>query len=186
MPYINEDQAVRAARLAASRAGMDSLLLAVHDERRQGFIATVNQAFAVSRSPWFGYMAQDAFAGRNWLSLAVDAMQSKKAGLLGFNDGKWQGQLAAFGLAERTWAQTVYGGTFFHAAYRSHFADTELTLIAREQGRYVYEPHSLLMEVDWDKESAAVSAVDRALYRSRVASGFDSRVHNRQLLQLFS
>ena len=186
MPYIDETQALRAARLAASRAGLDSLLLAVHDESRQGFIATINQAFAATRSPWFGYMAQDAFAGRNWLSLAVNALQSRKAGLLGFNDGKWQGQLAAFGLAERTWAQSVFGGAFFHAAYRSHFADTELTLIAREQGRYVYEPHSLLMEVDWDKESAAVSAVDRALYRSRVATGFEARVHNPQLLQLFA
>ncbi len=185
MPFIDEGQALRAANLAASRAGVASLLLAVHDEGRQGFIATVNQAFAATRSPWFGYMAQDAFAGRDWLALAVQAMRAKQAGLLGFNDGKWQGQLAAFGLAERAWAQTVYGGTFFHAAYLSHFADTELTLIAREQGRYVYEPHSVLVEVDWEKERAPVNPGDRALYASRAARGFDARVHKQQLLQLF-
>ena len=185
MPYTDEAQASRAANLAASRAGVPSILLAVHDEDRQGFIATVNQAFALTRSPWFGYMAQDAFAGRAWLSLAVRALKAKNAGLLGFNDGKWHGQLAAFGLAERAWAQSVYGGAFFHGAYGSHYADTELTLIAREQGRYVYEPNSVLLEVDWDKERSAVSASDRALFKARAAEGFDARVHNPQLLQLF-
>ena len=185
LPYTDAAQAARAARLAATRAGAPALLLAVHDEARQGFIATINQAFAATRSPWFGYMAQDAFAGRTWLALALRALQLKNAGLLGFNDGKWQGQLAAFGLAERAWAQSVYGGDFFHSAYRSHYADTELTVIAREQGRYVYEPNSVLVEADWDKESASVDPTDRALYKARAATGFDARVHSPQLLQLF-
>jgi hypothetical protein len=185
MPFTDVAQATRAARLAAARAGTPALLLAVHDEARQGFIATVNQAFAATRSPWFGYMAQDAFAGRAWLALALRALQAKNAGLLGFNDGKWQGQLAAFGLAERVWSESVYGGDFFHRAYRSHYADTELTVIAREQGRYVYEPNSVLVEADWDKESAGVNPTDRALYKARAAAGFDARVHNPQLLQLF-
>ena len=185
MPYTNEGDARRAARLAASRAGVASLLLAVHDEGRQGFIASVNQAFAVTQSPWFGYMAQDAFAGRSWLSLAVLALQTKNAGLLGFNDGKWQGQMAAFGLAERVWAESVYGGAFFYPGYGSHYADAELTLIARDQERYVYEPNSVLVEADWDKESAGVNPSDRALYKSRAANGFDARVHKPQLLQLF-
>jgi len=185
MPFIDVAQAKRAARLAATRAGAPALLLAVHDEARQGFIATVNQAFAATRSPWFGYMAQDAFAGRAWLALALRALQANNAGLLGFNDGKWQGQLAAFGLAERVWAHSVYGGDFFHSAYNSHYADTELTVIAREQGRYVYEPNSVLVEVDWDKESASVSPADRALYKERASAGFDARVHNPQLLKLF-
>jgi hypothetical protein len=185
MPYTDAAQATRAARLAAARAGAPSMLLAVHDELRQGFIATVNQAFAATRSPWFGYMAQDAFAGRAWLALALRALQAKNAGLLGFNDGKWQGQLAAFGLAERGWAQSVYGGDFFYHDYRSHYADIELTVIAREHGRYVYEPNSVLVEADWEKESAGVNPADRALYKARAQSGFDARVHNPKLLQLF-
>ncbi|MDH4480049.1 MAG: hypothetical protein QE283_09265 [Rhodoferax sp.] len=185
MPFTDVVQAMRAARLAGTRAGAPALLLAVHDEVRQGFIATVNQAFAATRSPWFGYMAQDAFAGRAWLALALRAMQARGAGLLGFNDGKWQGQLAAFGLAERAWSESVYSGDFFHSAYRSHYADTELTVIAREQGRYVYEPNSVLVEADWEKDSAGVNPADRALYKARAAAGFDARVRNPQLLQLF-
>jgi hypothetical protein len=34
--------------------------------------------------------------------------QAKQAGLLGFNDGKWQGQLASFGLADRAWAESIH------------------------------------------------------------------------------
>ena len=34
--------------------------------------------------------------------------QAKQAGLLGFNDGKWQVQLASFGLADRTWAESIH------------------------------------------------------------------------------
>lgn len=186
MPFTDLAQATRAARFAAGRAGVASLLLAVHDEARQGFIATANQAFAATQSPWFGYMAQDAFAGRSWLALALQALKTKNAGLLGFNDGKWQGQLASFGLADRAWARAVYGGDFFYAGYSSHFADTELTLIAREQGRYAYEPNSVLVEADWDKEGSAVNAADRALYQKRATAGFDDRVRNPQLLRLFS
>ena len=185
MPYINEPQARRAAEFAAHRAGTDGLLLAIHDEQRQGFIATVNQAFKATRSPWFGYMAQDAYAGRSWLALALKAMHAKQAGLLGFNDGKWQGQLASFGLADRAWAESNYGGDFFDPGYCSHYADTELTLIARQQGRYVYEPNSVLLEVDWHKESAAVNPADRQRFKARALHGFDGRVTDPRLQTLF-
>ena len=67
-----------------------------------------------------------------WLALAVRAMEQQRASLLGFNDGKWHGQLAAFGLARRSWADSVYGGDLFFSGYRRHYADAELTLVARE------------------------------------------------------
>jgi len=185
MPFIDEPQARRAAEFATQRAGADGLLLAIYDEQRQGFIATVNQAFRATTSPWFGYMAQDAFAGRSWLALALKTIQAKQAGLLGFNDGKWQGQLASFGLAERQWAEANYDGDFFEPGYASHYADTELTLIARQQGRYVYEPNSVLLEVDWNKENAVVNAADRKRYRERAQLGFDGRVTNPRLKTLF-
>jgi len=185
MPFIDELQARRAAEFAAHRAGAEGLLLAIHDEQRHGFIATVNQAFKATRSPWFGYMAQDAYAGRSWLALALKAMQAKQAGLLGFNDGKWQGQLASFGLADRAWAESNYGGDFFDPGYSSHYADTELTLIARQQGRYVYEPNSVLIEVDWSKESAAVNPEDRKRYRARALQGFEGRVTDPRLTSVF-
>ena len=199
MPFTDQGMALKAANLAASRAGslklnevildvcQESILLAIHDTARQGFVSTINLAFAATQSPWFGYRAQDAFAGRNWLALALQKMQSQKeASLLAFNDGKWQGQLASFGLARREWVDKVYSGAFFFQGYQSHFADAELTLVARQQSVYAYEPQSVLMEVDWQKDQASVNDSDRRLFNTRKHTGFGNRVTDPQWLQLIS
>lgn len=184
MPCTDRALAERAAQLACSRARTDGLLVAVLDAQRQGFVSVLNQVFRASQSPWLGYMAQDAFAGRDWMALALDALKARSGGLLGFNDGKWHGQLASFGLASREWVQSVYGGDFFFAGYRSHFADAELTLVARQQGRYVYEPESVLLEVDWSKEQSGVHAPDRSLFRARAMQGYGQRVSDPALINL--
>lgn len=186
MPCTDVDAAQRAMALACSRAQSDGLMVAVLDADRLGFVALANRVFRMSQSPWFGYLAQDAFAGRDWLALALKALQQPSAGLLGFNDGKWHGQLASFGLVSRPWAETVYGGDLFFAGYRSHFADVELTLVARQQGRYVYEPDSVLMEVDWGKDQAGVHADDRSLFKARAMQGYGQRVTDPALLGLFA
>jgi len=186
MPCTDVAAARRAMALACSRAKSDGLMVAVLDSDRMGFVALANQVFRLSQSPWFGYMAQDAFAGRDWMALALKALQKPSAGLLGFNDGKWHGQLASFGLASRAWAEKVYGGDLFFPGYRSHFADVELTLVARQQGCYVYEPNSVLMEVDWDKDQAKVHADDRSLFKARGRQGYGQRVSDPDLLGLFA
>lgn len=184
MPCVDAAQGQRSATLAAARAGVDGLLLVVHDTQRVGFVAVANAALRQTQSPWVGYMAQDALAGRQWLALALRALEQQRASLLGFNDGKWHGQLAAFGLARRSWAASVYGGDLFFPGYQRHYADAELTLVAREQGVYAYEPASVLVEVDWDKDSRAVDAQDRRLFHERKATGFGGRVHQPGLLSL--
>ena len=192
LPYTDAEMAQRAGQLAAQRAGAKGLVLAVHDTERQGFVATVNLAFAATRSPWLGYMAQDAFAGRDWMALALQALHRQRGVFLGFNDGKWQGALAAFGLASRAWAAANYAGDvgsqgpFFHPSYQRHYADAELTVLAHQAKGYVYEPNSVLVEVDWAKEAQAVHAPDRTLYRQRAAQGFDGRVVDGALLGLFA
>lgn len=186
MPCTDVDAAQRAVKLACARAQADGLMVAVLDSERMGFVALANRVFRLSQSPWFGYLAQDAFAGRDWLALALKALQPPTAGLLGFNDGKWHGQLASFGLVSRPWAETVYGGDLFFPGYRSHFADVELTLVARQQGCYVYDPDSVLMEVDWGKDQAAVHADDRSLFKARAMQGYGQRVTDTALLGLFA
>lgn len=195
MPFTDANMAQRAGLLAAQRAGAKGLVLAVHDTERQGFVATVNQAFAATLSPWLGYMAQDAFAGRDWMALALQALHRQRGLFLGFNDGKWQGALASFGLASRSWAAGNYAteaddvaeqGSFFHPSYQRHYADAELTVLAMQAKGYVYEPNSVLMEVDWAKEAQAVHAPDRAIYRQRAALGFDGRVVDKALQGLFA
>ena len=186
LPYTDALMAQRAAKHAAARAGAPGLVLAVHDAQRQGFVQTVNEVFACSESPWFGYMAQDAFAGREWMALALRTLQERQASLLGFNDGKWHGALAGFGLARRTWAQANYAdGCFFNPAYARHFADVELTLLAMQARCYAYAPQSVLVEVDWAKDKAGVHGPDRSLFHARLAQGFEGRVTDATLLGMF-
>lgn len=185
MPCTDIPMARRAATLMAQRAGAPGHLLLAEDVDGWGFIRIVNQVFKSTRGRYFGYVAQDAFAGRQWLALALDALRRPGKHLLGFNDGKWHGAFAGFGLAERDWASCNYpDGNLFHPAYQRHYADVELSLLAISQGAYVYDARSLLVEVDWAKDEARVEAKDRALYQERSAAGFEGRVQSAELLQM--
>jgi hypothetical protein len=190
MPFTQPAEARRAAQMLSRRAEAPGLILGVYDEAHEGgqgagFVALANIAFRVSESPWFAYVAQDALAGRAWLRLGLAALQRDEAVLAAFNDGKWQGQLAAFGLARRAWANTLYDGDFFFPGYARHYADVELTVLALQQQGLVYDPNAVLMEVDWEKDGKAVNAEDRALYQMRAKGGFGQRVSNPQLLGRF-
>ncbi|HEX4879629.1 MAG TPA: hypothetical protein VFV39_07280 [Limnobacter sp.] len=186
MPYTNRSEAEKACTNAARRSGLkEGLILAVDDQARKGFIEVVNTAFARTDSPWFGYFAQDAFAGRSWLAIATQTLQTSNASLIAFNDGKWAGLLAAFGLARRSWAAGNYAGNFFHAGYLRHYADAELTLLAMQDKQYTYNANSVLVEVDWKKDEAPVHPQDKQLFNQRKANGFGNRVDDVKLLSLF-
>ena len=185
MPFIDAAMAHRAAQLMARRAGVEGLLLCVHDTARIGFVAVANAVFARSIAPQFGYVAQDAFAGRRWLGLALEKLAEKEGGLLAFNDGKWAGVLAAFGLASRDWALGNYGGPLFFSEYQRHYADVELTLIAMQQRKFRFEPLAVLAEIDWEKDGLTVDAADRTLYYRRAQTAFEGKVTNPQLRRLF-
>lgn len=185
MPVIDLDMGKRAALLAASLAKADGLLLVVQDSARMGRVRVHNEVFRRSVSPHYAYLAQDAFTGRDWLALGLAALARREGRFLGFNDGKWHGQMAAFGLVQREWAESQYGGPLFFEGYQRHYADVELTLIAREQGCYAYEPAAMVAEVDWHKEAMAVDPDDKRLFRERASDGFASRVQTPELRALF-
>jgi hypothetical protein len=186
MPYTDTAMAERATALLARRSACEGLLLAVHDEEREGFISVANRIFRASRSPLFGYVAQDAFAGREWGKRALAALRDQKHGLLGFNDGKWSGLLAAFGVARRTWAELNYAGDLFFPGYTAHYADVELTLLALEQGVYAYDPNCIMIEVDYEKDGKPVNQSDQKIFAERKSTGFDRKVNSERLLSLFS
>jgi hypothetical protein len=186
MPFIHPPIAKRTAETLARRAGVNATLVCIFDLKREGFVSIINQAFRSSTSPYVGYLAEDAFPGRDWLKMGLDTLSNQKARLLGFNDGKWQGALAAFGLVERAWAEKNYAGDLFYPQYHQHYADTELTLLAKSDEAYAYNPHSLLLEVDWDKDEKPTNALDKALFQKRTKTGFDQRVNDPHLLEMFS
>lgn len=185
MPFTQPQAAKKTAKLMAERAYHPGQLICVHDDEREGFVTIVNKVFSASNSQWFGYVAQDAFPGRYWLRIAMNTLLSKNAVLLGFNDGKWLGELASFGLANRLWAQQNYSGNFFNPNYFQHYADTELTLFAQANHRYCYNPNSLLVEIDWDKDNKSANIEDKNCFQNRCKNQFDGRINNPNLLRKF-
>lgn len=185
IPFTDVSMVKQSAQLMAKRAQAPGIILAVFDDLQLGFIQIVNQVFQQTESDLFAYVAQDAFAGRAWLKLALDAL-GQQFQFLGFNDGKWAGAVASFGLARRAWAIQNYLGNFFCPQYQSHYADAELTLLAMQEGMYAYEPNSLLVELDWEKDAKHVDQHDRKIFLQRRTLGFDSRVTNPHLLNLIS
>jgi hypothetical protein len=185
MPFTDPVLARRAALLMSARAGAGGLMLAVHDDVEEGFICIANRIFLKSDSPYFGYVAQDAFPGRYWLKHAIALFGNPSVHLIAFNDGKWFGAMAAYGLARRLWASRNYGGPLFYPGYRRHYADAELSLIAAEAGALGYNPHSILVETDLEKDGKPVDARDRKTFRARAATKFDKRIQSSALVHRF-
>jgi hypothetical protein len=172
MPYIDHEQAVRAEEILRVRADHPGLLVLVDDDERMGFIRVANFIYSRTRSPLFGYLAQDAYPGMSWLGQGVEVLKKTGAGLLAFNDGRFFGTVAAFGLARRAWLSTLYGNMLFYPGYKSQYGDTELSTIAFWQKQLVFNPNVLLVEVDYEKHSKANNAEDDALYKARLEAGF--------------
>jgi glycosyltransferase involved in cell wall biosynthesis len=151
MPSIDIPKARETARLLAKRAGMSTRIFIVEDTIRQGFIKTLNQIAARLNTRYVVYLAEDAFPGVNWLNLAYEKLERSGKGLLGFNDGKWHGRIASFGIVRKDWVKDIYGGDIFFSGYKSHRADNELTAIARATNQFIYLPDAVLMEIDIKK-----------------------------------
>jgi len=187
MPWTQADQADRALEILVSRAGLAADFVLIEDCEKHGPATLINAAFEKSGSRLFGYLAQDIFPSRNWLIQSISAIKKTSAGLLAFNDGKWGGRMAGFGLADRLWVNAVYGGqSFFYPGYRQHYGDVELSLIARQQKRYAYDPNVVMLEVDYEKDSKGVLGSDRKLFAERKLTGFEGRVSDTALLGLFA
>ena len=176
LPAIDMELAKKASEVMKRRTNQDGLLLIVEDDLRLGFIMVSNLVYSKTMSRYFSYVAQDAYAGEFWLDYALDTIKRAKCGLLSFNDGRFFGKIAVFGLVNRQWLNTVYGKLLFYPKYKSHFADTELSVIASQTNNLVFNPNSLLIEVDYEKHLHPNNNDDEILYRQRAETGFDKRI----------
>lgn len=172
LPYTDRELTVRLAGVLARRALGAGLLVLVEDDARIGFMKIANILCAHSVSRYYGYLAQDAFPGDGWLRSALKTLDSSSAGLLAFNDGRFHGTLAVFGLARRDWLSSLYHKFLFYPEYRRHFGDTELSAIALFQRQLVYNPGCVMVEVDYEKHEKENDPADAALYKRREAEGF--------------
>lgn len=167
MPATNIAQAVDSARRMIACAGTPLRMVIVHDYVRQGFVKTLNAVAEKLDAEFVAYVAQDALAGKGWLRIALDKLTSEKKGLLAFNDGKFGGELAAFGLARTAFCARFYENNhILYNGYCAHRADDELTQLALLSGELAYSPDALLLEVDY-RIQREVNTDDIRLYLER-------------------
>jgi len=119
MPSTKLDQSTNTARLLYRRAGVECKIIIVIDTLKQGFIKTVNDVVDRVECKYVVYLAQDAFPGRNWLAFAKKSLDDTNKGLLAFNDGKWSGRIASFGMVRLEWALSLYGKGIFYSGYHA-------------------------------------------------------------------
>lgn len=189
MPSTNMEQARKAGEIMRRRAGADCDIAIVEDDSHFGFIKVLNMTVEQTDHKIIVYTAQDALVAENWLKEALIRMLTTNAGLLSFNTGKWNGQLASFGMVQREWVKNIYGGPIFFPEYNAHYADTELTQIAKQQNRYAYAEKAIMLEVDLDKALGGGKGVvkeDKKLYKKRKKAGFGGLVTSPDILDEFS
>ncbi|MFW5499161.1 MULTISPECIES: hypothetical protein [unclassified Maridesulfovibrio] len=172
LPFIDKELTNRLVEVLVRRALHPGLLVLVDDDERLGFMKIANYVCSHSSSRYFGYLAQDAFPGDGWLRAAIQTMDQSGASLLAFNDGRFHGTLAVFGMARRTWLASLYHKYLFFPGYNSHFGDTELTAIALHQNKLIYNPGCLMIEVDYEKHTRKNNPDDQSLYKMREQKGF--------------
>ena len=180
LPCIDPERGRAAARRLARRAGAHARIVIAVDAERRGYVATLNAVAGRLAAGRLAYVAEDAYPGPDWLARGLAALDAPGVRLVGFNCGKWDGRIAAFGLMRLDWARRLYGGAVMHAGYRSHRADNEITAIARAQGVYAYDPSALVVERDplkaqrsRESELPGFDPSDRRLFRRRFRSAFD-------------
>jgi len=176
MPCTDTEMGLKTAEILHRRAGMDCNVFVVYDNNRQGFIKTLNDSAARISAKYIVYLAQDAYPGRGWLKCAYDTLEKTGKSLLAFNDGKWQGRIASFGMVRTSWTKTLYNGPILYPGYKSHAADNELTVIARCQEMHEYNPECTLLEYDPEKDFGGSNREDKALFDKRFVKCFDGLV----------
>lgn len=185
MPTIHPKLAKKTAKILKSRAGMEHKMIVIEDKDKSGFVALANQAAKDYPADAYVYLTDDIFPSRGWLATAYDTMLETGAGLVGFNDGKWDGAIATCGLVSHTWMVENYGGLLFYPDYFGHYNDTELTMLAMNDKMYAYNSASSLIEVDYEKDDKKVHKEDRELFEKRKASMFEGRVTDSELINKF-
>jgi len=184
MPCIDLERGTETANLLVQRAGIKCNVVVALDTKRQGFIKTLNEIAKKSHAKYVVYLAEDAYPGRYWLKVAYEKLEATGSGLLSFNDGKWHGRIASFGMVRKDWISKFYGDNILSPAYKSHKADNEITVIARVTDNYVYEPESVLVEYDITKDFKGSNLDDDKVFNDRFLDGFGYKLSSKKLAAL--
>lgn len=168
IPY-GKDQyelAKKAAKLHEIRAGIDCEVHIVEDEKRVMWVKMHNDFVKkLNDYDYYCYSCADYIPGSDYLKIAIESLEGTGKGLFCFNDGKWHGMIATVGVITKEYLKRNYEGNLFNPVYHTHYADTELSQKAIEQGELVYDPEAVLMEADYEKEQKRVNIKDQMKFR---------------------
>lgn len=187
IPTLHKEIAEQTIEIMKKRAGYGANYLMVLNEhgKNNNFVSKFNEAVKDNDADFYVYAAEDSYPGRNWLLEAVTTMKGDESALLlAFNDGKWNGALASFGMVRSTFRP--YNNNIFFPEYKSHYADTELSIVAAQKKGLVYNPNAILMEVDYQKESKIVNQQDKLKFNQRKTMKFGGLVTDSILINYFS
>jgi glycosyltransferase involved in cell wall biosynthesis len=156
-------------------------------DRPQGCSAAWNRALALSRGDMIVFAADDLQWGEGWLDEALTVMDGLglDGGLVGFNDGHWNGwELATHYLMSRRFIIDVLGGVIAWDFYRHSFNDLEINERAKASGRFAWAEHAHVRHEHWlfgdrdqddtDRATLAEHGASQAIYEQRRAAGFPS------------
>jgi hypothetical protein len=157
------------------RAGVDCLVFMLYDTVKEGWIKLHNLASSSFEYDWYMYGCDDYFPGQDYLKIALDAGKRTGKKLIAFNDGKWHGNNATVGLVHKSLIDKIPYKSLFNPQYKRHYADPELTAIAKLLNEYHYEPLAVCIEVDYNKDLNKLNCCkeDRELYRRRELINFE-------------
>ncbi len=191
MPSIKMDMANTAAEIMKIRAGMPVTIEVVEDKKKEGFVKICNRVskdYLKKGYNLFAYTAQDAYVSKGWLLAGVMAQIEQMAGLIAFNDGKWWGQLAQFGMMTDDFIKHYGDGNMLPPHYFGNYTDVELTLIAKQNNQFAFAQDAIMMEIDpeKDKGNKKVNADDKRIFNERKLTMFDGKVTDPILVRMFS
>lgn len=191
MPSIKMDMANTAAEIMKIRAGMPVTIEVVEDTKKEGFVNICNRVskeYLKKGYNLFAYTAQDAYVSKGWLLSAVMSQIEQMAGLIAFNDGKWWGKLAQFGMMTDDFMKNYLDGNMLPPHYFGNYTDCELTLIAMQNNQFGWAQDSIMMEIDpeKDKGNKRVNTDDKKTFNERKLTRFDGKVTDPILLGMFS
>jgi len=193
IPTLCRPDALKALGQSIPRlAGWHNLEVVVeHDslEQRRGAPKTLKAAVARTSGNFILFLGDDCRPTKNFVRQALEcAFKNFRDGfgLVGLNDGIWQGEVATHWLASKD-LLPLLDGEFFHTGYHHVGCDNELTARCKKLGRYAWAreakiEHDHPVKIGWDKidesHRLAYSRVeeDRALLQDR-ASQLDFAEH---------
>lgn len=144
-----------------------------------------NDALSLSTGDPIVFAADDLRFGKGWLERALERLRTFEDGwgLVGFNDGHWDGnELSTHYLMSRRFIVEVLGGVVAWDFYRHSFNDLEVNERAKRAGRFKWAEDAIVYHEHWNYGDRPRDPTDT---RTLGEHGKAQRVYERRRAQGF-